>query len=77
MRAKHEEDKDHFEAEIKRYQEKLYEKEDENKIDEEQSSHAPANEKGKNGEFQNPLAILKLRLAKIVATNREKKRLMD
>jgi len=51
LRAKHEEDKDHFEAEIKRYQEKLYEKEDENKIDEEQSSHAPANEKGKNGEF--------------------------
>ena len=76
LRAKHEEDKDHFEAEIKRYQEKLYEKEEENKIDDDTST-APAKEKAKNGEFQNPLAILKLRLAKIVATNREKKRLMD
>ena len=76
LRAKHEEDKDHFEAEIKRYQEKLYEKEEENKIEDDQST-APTQEKAKNGEFQNPLAILKLRLAKIVATNREKKRLMD
>lgn len=76
LRAKHEEDKDHFEAEIKRYQDKLYEKEEENKIDDDQST-APTKEKAKTGEFQNPLAILKLRLAKIVATNREKKRLMD
>ena len=76
LRAKHEEDKDHFEAEIKRYQEKLYEKEEDNKIDDDAST-APTKEKAKNGEFQNPLAILKLRLAKIVATNREKKRLMD
>ena len=51
LRAKHEEDKDHFEAEIKRYQEKLYEKEEENKIDDDQSS-APTKEKGvKSGEF--------------------------
>ena len=50
LRAKHEEDKDHFEAEIKRYQEKLYEKEEENKIDDDQST-APAKEKAKNGEF--------------------------
>ena len=50
--------------------------EEENKIDDDQST-APTKEKNKNGEFQNPLAILKLRLAKIVATNREKKRLMD
>ena len=77
LRAKHEEDKDHFEAEIKRYQEKLYEKEEENKIDDDQSTAPTKDQKNKNGEFQNPLAILKLRLAKIVATNREKKRLMD
>jgi len=78
LRAKHEEDKDHFEAEIKRYQEKLYEKEEENKIDDD-SSTAPTGgkEKAKGSEFQNHLAIMKLRLAKIVATNREKKRLMD
>lgn len=77
LRAKHEEDKDHFEAEIKRYQEKLYEKEEENKIDDDTSTAPTKDAKAKNGEFQNPLAILKLRLAKIVATNREKKRLMD
>ena len=78
MRAKHEEDKDHFEAEIKRYQEKLYEKEEENKIEDDQSTAAAKDgAKAKNGDYQNPLAILKLRLAKIVATNREKKRLMD
>ena len=40
LRAKHEEDKDHFEAEIKRYQEKLYEKEEENKIEDDQSTAA-------------------------------------
>ena len=50
LRAKHEEDKDHFEAEIKRYQEKLYEKEEENKIDDDQST-APSKEKQKTGEF--------------------------
>ena len=73
LRAKHEEDKDHFEAEIKRYQEKLYEKDEENKIEDDQSTTPKPGEKAKTGEFQNPLAILKLRLAKIVATNREKK----
>ena len=78
LRAKHEEDKDHFEAEIKRYQEKLYEKEEENKIEDDQSTAAAKDgAKKQNGDYQNPLAILKLRLAKIVATNREKKRLMD
>ena len=77
LRAKHEEDKDHFEAEIKRYQEKLYEKEEEGKIEDDQLSSAPEKEMAKNGEFLNPIAILKLRLAKIVATNKEKKRLMD
>jgi len=51
LRAKHEEDKDHFENEIKRYQDKLYEKEEEQKIDEDNSSSAPSKDKGKNGEF--------------------------
>jgi len=58
-------------------QAKLYDKEEEQKIDEDNSSSAPSKDKGKNDEFKNPLAILKLRLAKIVMTNREKKRLMD
>ena len=51
MRAKHEEDKDHFEAEIKRYQEKLYEKEEENKIEDDQSTAPTKGDKNKNGEF--------------------------
>ena len=79
LRAKHEEDKDHFEADIKRMQEKLYEKDEENKFEDKQfdQSIAAVKEKSKNGDYQNPIAILKLRLAKIVATNKEKKRLMD
>jgi hypothetical protein len=31
----------------------------------------------KDTDYKNPIQILKLRLAKIVATNREKKRLME
>ena len=79
LRAKHEEDKDHFEADIKRMQEKLYEKDEENKFEDKQfdQSLAATKNKDKNGDSANPIAILKLRLAKIVATNKEKKRLMD
>ena len=77
LRFKHEEDKEHFEGEVKRYQEKLYEKEEEKKIEDDQDTSGAQGDKSKNGEFQNPIAILKLRLAKIVATNKEKKRLMD
>lgn len=77
LRFKHEEDKEHFEGEVKRYQDKLYGKEEEAKIDEEQSQNGGQTDKAKAGDFQNPIAILKLRLAKIVATNKEKKRLMD
>ena len=36
LRAKHEEDKEHFEADIKRMQEKLYEKDEENKFEDKQ-----------------------------------------
>ena len=77
LRFKHEEDKEHFEGEVKRYQVKLYEKEEEKKIEDDQSQSGAQGEKSKAGDFQNPIAILKLRLAKIVATNKEKKRLMD
>lgn len=51
LRAKHEEDKDHFEMEIKRYQEKLYEKEEENKIDDDTSTAPTKDAKAKSGEF--------------------------
>ena len=60
-------------------QEKLYEKDEENKFEDKQfdQSLAATKNKDKNGDSANPIAILKLRLAKIVATNKEKKRLMD
>lgn len=77
LRNKHEEDREHFEGEFKRYQEKLFEKEEEQKIDEDQSDSGAGADKNKAGDFQNPIAILKLRLSKIIAMNKEKKRLMD
>ena len=55
----------------------MYEKEEEKKIDDDQSQAGDQAANAKSGDFQNPIAILKLRLAKIVATNKEKKRLMD
>lgn len=36
-----------------------------------------AKDKTKTSDFSNPVAILKLRLNKIVSTNKEKKKLMD
>ncbi len=40
-------------------------------------SFVQAKDKTKTSDFANPVAILKLRLNKIVATNKEKKKLMD
>jgi len=60
--------------------EKLLEKDDEvvpfkdEKFDEQ---YKQVVDNSKNADYQNPIQILKLRLAKIVATNKEKKRLMD
>jgi hypothetical protein len=59
-------------------QQKLHEPEEPldfgNKTLEQQTEQAGGD---KNTDYKNPIQILKLRLAKIVATNKEKKRLMD
>lgn len=41
------------------------------------ASYSAAKDKTKTSDFSNPVAILKLRLGKIVSTNKEKKKLMD
>ena len=45
LRFKHEEDKEHFEGEVKRYQEKLYEKEEEKKIEDDQDTSGAQGDK--------------------------------
>ena len=78
LRAKHEEDKNMFEGKIIEMQQKLHEQDEplafENKALEQQTEQAGGD---KTTDYKNPIQILKLRLAKIVATNKEKKRLMD
>lgn len=77
MRAKHDEEKEKFENEIKKMQEKLKHKDQVIEFDEKTYDYQGNNENAKNADFSNPVAILKLRLNRIVATNKEKKKLMD
>lgn len=79
LRAKHEEEKDRFENEIKKLTDRLKEKDEVIEFDDKNfdASYQQAKDKTKTSDFSNPIAILKLRLGKIIATNKEKKRLMD
>lgn len=86
LKAKHEEEKEKFELEIKKLQERLKERDEPIEFDDKtfnQSSGGGGNEKGVGAagglkqEFANPIAILKLRLSKIIQTNKEKKHLLD
>ena len=83
LRAKHEEEKERFENEIKKLQERLKEKDEciefDDKNFDQSYTQARGGDKSKTigTDFSNPVAILKLRLNKIVATNKEKKKLMD
>jgi Fe2+ transport system protein B len=77
LRAKHDEEKEKFENEIKKMQEKLKHKDQVIEFDEKTYDYQGNNENAKNADFSNPVAILKLRLNRIVATNKEKKKLMD
>ena len=86
LKAKHEEEKEKFELEIKKLQERLKERDEPIEFDDKtfnQSSGGGGNEKGVGAagglkqEFANPIAILKLRLQKIIQTNKEKKHLLD
>lgn len=84
MKAKHEEEKEKFELEIKKLQERLKERDEPIEFDDKtfnQSSGGAEKGVGAAGglkqEFANPIAILKLRLQKIISTNKEKKHLLD
>ena len=67
LRAKHEEEKERFENEIKKLQERLKEKDEVIEFDDKNfdQSYSQAKDKTKTSDFSNPIAILKLRLNKI------------
>ena len=77
LRAKHEEEKERFENEILKLQERLKEKDEVIEFDDKNfdQSYSQAKDKTKTTDFSNPVAILKLRLNKIVSTNKEKKKI--
>ena len=78
LRAKHEEDKEAFENKIKQMREQLTQKDDIVGAEGEKQVDKQMNEKKQVvGDFSNHINVLRLRLAKIIATNKEKKRLMD
>lgn len=81
LKAKHEEEKESFEIEIKKLQERLKERDDPIEFDDKsftQNAHDNKTAKGQKQEvFANPIAILKLRVNKLTAINKEKKRLID
>jgi len=68
-----------FETEIQKLQERLKEKDEVIEFDDKSfdQSYTSAKDKTKTADFLNPVAILKLRLNKIISTNKEKKKLMD
>jgi coiled-coil domain-containing protein 63/114 len=80
LRAKHDEDKEHFEQQIKIMQDKLTDRDETKDIEDKQAdqNYEQANmEANNNGDYKNPMEILKMRLAKIIATNKEKNKLMQ
>jgi hypothetical protein len=79
LRAKHEEEKERFENEIKKLSDRLKVKDEMIEFDDKNfdASYQQAKDKNKASDFSNPVAILKLRLNKMIATNKEKKKLMD
>ena len=68
LRAKHEEEKERFEHEIKKLQERLKEKDEVIEFDDKNfdQTFSQAKDKTKTSDFSNPVAILKLRLNKLV-----------
>ena len=81
LKAKHEEEKERFELEIKKLQERLKERDEPIEFDDKSFNQTINETKGGPGgqktEFANPIAILKLRLNKVIMTNKEKKKLLD
>ena len=81
VKAKHEEEKERFEMEIKMLQERLKERDDPVEFDDKNFNdnlNDNKNGPGIKGEaFANPIEILKQRVKKILAVNKEKKKLID
>lgn len=78
LRAKHEEDKEAFENKIKQMRETLTQKDDMPAFESDKANEKQATDKKQSvGDFSNHINVLRLRLAKIIATNKGKKRLMD
>jgi len=78
LKKKHEDEKDSFERRIKELQDKLKER-DESELDYSKTKEMGGSKKINlaNAEFSNPAQLLKERLKKKTANNKEKKNLMD
>lgn len=84
LKAKHEEEKNRFEKEIRSLQQRLNEK-DHTEEAKDKSVNTTVDHKftaeattgGPKTEFSNPISILKMRLNKLISTNKEKKKLVD
>ena len=81
LKAKHEEEKEQFEIQIKKLQERLKERDDPIEFDDKSFNQNVENKQNGPGQkqevFANPIVILKQRVNKLTAKNREKKRLID
>lgn len=77
LKAKHEEEKERFEVQIKKLQERLKEKDDPIEFDDKSFKVNNDPTGVAKTEFANPIAILIQRVNKIKAINRKKKHLVD
>jgi len=78
IKAKHETEKADFEKRIKLMQDKLREKDEtELGVTKSHTANNAQEDQSSAAEFSNPIEIMKMRLAKHIAKNKEKKNLMD
>lgn len=76
LKCRAEAEKEQFEAEIKRLQERLKAKQSFQEMDD-SAFHAAAAEEFSGDDFANPIEILRLKVNRVVAINKEKKRLLE
>lgn len=82
LKAKHEEEKTRFEKEIRKLQQRLDEKDNSEEFKDKSTAVVVGVEDKKaandpKAQFSNPISILKMRLNQLIATNKEKKKLVD
>lgn len=77
LRSKHETEKVRFEDEIRNIQAKLKEKDETETEKQEKEAGGKKDNDFRTSEFSNPITILKRRLAKITATNIQKRKLIE